>query len=364
MKEITISIEEGHGTGTSTVVIGTSLQRSFREYAEKFGSVVIIAGKGVADARNDLVSVYSDNLKNSNLIVINDGEDAKSFASYSALMSEIAKLDPGRKDLIAYIGGGTVGDVAGFAAATYKRGLKLCAVPTTLLSQADSSIGGKNGINISGYKNLAGTFHNADRIFCDIEFLKKMDSESLNDSLSEIIKYGFIADKGILEILLKHKSAMDLISKDGEEIVSRSVMVKKNVVERDPLETREVREILNVGHTVAHALETASANSLSHGRAVLIGLMAESYISDRISGRESDNGDKIREIADHYAMKYTIPSDLDKNDIAKAITKDKKISGNTIVFPVLISPGNVRMQKVDLDVIQTSFIEWLKGEGR
>lgn len=358
MEEVTISLDSTHGTTVSSAFVGTSIHGLFAEYRKKFNRTAVIVGKGVMEAREDLVDLYCGGGTECSIILIEDGEEAKSFKSYAELVKKIAEAGIQRNDLIAYIGGGTTGDISGFVASTYLRGVKLCAIPTTLLAQVDSSIGGKNGINVSGVKNIVGTFHNPERIFCDTEFLRGMDAVTLGESLSEILKYGITGDPDIIGILERYSSVRELIESEGEVLITKSITVKKDIVEMDPFETREVRQILNAGHTIAHALEGSSSNRITHGRAVLIGLMAEIYISDRINGRESGLADTVRSISDRYSLDYSLPDGITAESLTAYASKDKKIEGEEIVFPVLISPGNVGIKKVETGKLLELIREW------
>ncbi len=358
---MTISTRKEQGTNSSRAFIGPGLDGLFSEYLKRFRKTLLIVGEGLYRARRDLVDRYAAGESGCIVFHIQDGEEAKSFSSYMRVISEAAESGIGRNDLIAYIGGGTVGDVSGFAASTYLRGVPLCAIPTTLLSQVDSSIGGKNGINVSGIKNVAGTFYSPDRILCDTDFIAGMDTLALRDSLSEVLKYGVTLDVKILQILEKHSEPGSLIGQDGEDLVTRSVKAKKAVVEQDPYESRGIRQALNAGHTVAHAIEGATSNSISHGRAVLIGLMAEAFVSDRITGHSSGVLGSLKGIADRYSMDYHIPEGLSIESVMAFAEKDKKIEGGMIAFPVMVSPGKVEVRTLDKVKIMGLIEEWLRN---
>lgn len=365
MQELNITGNVYRGAGASRVYVGPSLHERFRTAISKFGKAFIIAGMGVQAARADLLGSYLSGLHNVHVKYIRDGEHAKDFGTYADLLKDIADAGITRSDVIAYIGGGTVGDLAGFAASTYMRGITLFSVPTTLLSQVDSAIGGKNGINVSGIKNIAGTFYSPESIFCDTDFLKGMDEAVIRDSLSEVIKYAVTLDTEIQNILNRHDSAAGLMESEAENIVARSIAAKNSIVERDPFEREGIREILNAGHTVAHAIEAASLNRISHGRAVLTGLIAEAFISDTITGNESGIQDLVVETADRYSLEYGIPDYVELDSVLDFAVKDKKIEGDSIRFPVMEEPGRVSVRNVALRDLKELIAEWyMKSEKR
>lgn len=358
MKELVITGIADRGSSVTRIYVGPSLHEMFNSQLGKFSRTFIVAASGLLDSRKEILEKYMSGSRGLQFKYIRDGEQAKSFHTYSGLLKDFSDAGITRGDLIAYIGGGTVGDLTGFAASTYMRGVKFMAVPTTLLAQVDSAIGGKNGINVSGIKNIAGTFYSPESIFCDTDFLAGMDPDLIRDSMSEVIKYAIIGDSELFGILARHNSIETMIENDAESIVAGSIAVKKRIVEQDPLERKGIREILNAGHTVAHAIEAASSNRISHGRAVLTGLLAEAFISDRITGTESGIIDMIMKVAGRYSMEYRLPDYIDLDSILAFAVKDKKVGGDFIRFPVMEKPGTVSTRNVLIGDMKELIAEW------
>ncbi len=360
MQKISMSCDMSSGEERTEITVGSSLGPMFAEYAAGFGHTAVIVSSGVMRNMKSMVESFTSIIPSTHIIEIDDGEQAKSFESYSELMTELSSLGLTRRDLLAYIGGGTVGDVSGFASATYMRGIRMAAVPTTLLAQVDSAVGGKNGVNISGIKNLAGTFHNPSAIYCDTGFLKGMDERLLKNSLGEVVKYGIIDDTGILESMNSFSSAAEFIGSDIEKVVSRCIEIKKEVVEKDPLETKGIRQILNAGHTVAHALEGASLNRMSHGNAVLVGLVAESEISEALTGTRNGVAQIIRELQHRYSLDLAIPDGVETGSVMSYARNDKKIEGDSIVFPLILGPGRIELRKLKAETLMKEIENWCR----
>lgn len=360
MLEIPIEGSDSHGSSLTQVTAGRALHQKFGRFAENFSKIMMVVGRGVSETEGDLISAYASACRGTYVHTIEDGEEAKSFSSYGSLIQKMSSLGLSRKDLIAYIGGGTTGDVTGFAAATYMRGITLCAIPSTLLAQIDSAIGGKNGINVSGLKNVAGTFYNPAAVFCDIDFLGGIPGNVMKDSLGEVIKYGVMGDTGILQLMMTNGSQKSPLTRDPENLIARCIMVKKKTVELDPLEKLEARQILNTGHTVAHALEAASSNRISHGRAVFIGLKAESEISAAITGSEDRTSPVLDELALRYGIDTSIPEDVTAESVVSSASGDKKIEGDNILFPVITEPGNVNISRINKSILLKEIDAWCK----
>jgi 3-dehydroquinate synthase len=222
-----------------------------------------------------------------------EGESSKSIAAAAVLYDELAKAGAHRNDVIVGVGGGVVTDLAGFVASTYNRGMPVVHVPTSLLGQVDAAIGGKTGVNLDHGKNLVGTFHQPAVVICDVRLLETLPEAELRAGLAEVIKYGFIADPEILDLVAKNVEAIferDAATLSG--IVARSVAIKADIVSRDERELG-VRAHLNYGHTFAHAIEHASwseteeSSGVRHGEAVALGMMAAAYLAHEL-GRIDD----------------------------------------------------------------------------
>ena len=214
------------------------------------------------------------------ILILNPGEDSKSLEELSNIYEVLLKLNISRDGYIIGLGGGVVGDISGFAAATYKRGIKYIQIPTTLLAQVDSSVGGKTAIDFKGYKNLIGAFYFPEKVYIQTDFINSLKDREIISGLGEILKYGLIYD---YSIFLKIKNNIKRIfNKDLdiiEKLIRKSVEIKSEIVEKDKLDTG-IRRILNFGHTIGHAIESYYGYSkYTHGEAVIKGMIYESRIS-------------------------------------------------------------------------------------
>ncbi len=284
MRKITVHL----GNRSYPILIGRNLLSKIGGLLKplKLGQkVLIVSNKKVASR---FLAPVSRSLSRSGfkvysyLLSYGDERD-KSEKELSKLWSAMARVSLDRTSTVVALGGGVVGDVAGFAASTYMRGISLVQVPTTLLAQVDSAIGGKTAIDLSNAKNVVGTFYQPRIVFSDVETLKTISPEIFRDSLAEVIKYGMIQDSKLFDLLekkgrwfiksVKQKSLGQQELQFLEEIVWRSALVKAKVVQEDERETKGRRMILNYGHTFAHALEGASKFKMAHGEAVACGMI-------------------------------------------------------------------------------------------
>jgi 3-dehydroquinate synthase len=281
--------------------------------------------------------------------VIKNGEASKSVENYIALLNFLAEAHFTRSDAVFALGGGVVGDLAGFAASTYMRGMRLVQLPTTLLAAVDSSVGGKTGIDLEAGKNLAGTFYQPDLVLCDTSALDTLPCDVFQDGLAEVVKYGVIADAVLIEILRKPMRSM------LEEIIARCVGIKKRVVEADEKEAGP-RKLLNLGHTVGHAVEALSGYAVSHGKAVAIGMavVVRSCMHQGICSPAVCN-----EIVG-LIKSCGLPTETDFNaaQLAEAALSDKKRSGGAIT---LVLPKTLGL--AELEDIGTEELEHFIGLG-
>jgi 3-dehydroquinate synthase len=244
-----------------------------------------------------------------------------------------------RTSALIALGGGVVGDITGFMASVYMRGIPYIQVPTTLLAQVDSSIGGKTGIDLSTGKNILGTFYQPRGVFIDLAFLKTLKPRELKNGLAEVVKYGVIDDPELFSTLEARakdiKSGnMDLL----EEIVTRSCRIKKGVVEIDEQE-KGVRRILNFGHTIGHAIETESEYTIPHGDAVSMGMAAATAISERMHYLTAEDRERIIALIRAIGLPDRIPKDLKHDGIFARIKGDKKKAGDVLNFVLLKKIG-------------------------
>lgn len=288
------------------------------------------------------------NYKQQNFFVINCSEKIKSFNFYTNITKKILKLGIDRNSLIVAMGGGTLGDLSGFLASTLLRGLDLILIPTTLLSQVDSSIGGKNGINTVYGKNLVGTFYHPKSVIIDPSILKSLPLREIKSGYAEIVKHGLINNSKFFKWLDKNsKLIFKLNSKIITEAIYNSVLIKKKYVlkdEKEKLKNVNSRAILNFGHTFGHALETYYNynKKLTHGEAISIGMSIASKISNKLGYLDEINYNKI---IFHFQNNKLPTYDEKTHDkkIFKIISKDKKNLGDKINFILLNKIGSAFM---------------------
>ncbi|MDE7332139.1 MAG: 3-dehydroquinate synthase [Lachnospiraceae bacterium] len=280
------------------------------------------------------------------------GEENKTLQTvkdiYTFLISE--KFD--RKDLIIALGGGVVGDIAGFTAATYLRGIDFIQIPTTLLAQADSSIGGKTGVDFDGYKNMVGAFYMPKLVYMNVSTLKTLDDRQFFSGFAEVMKHGLIKDGIFYEWLLD--KMYEICDRDPAtllEMVERSCKIKKLVVEKDPTEKGD-RALLNFGHTIGHAIEKASNFSLSHGECVALGAIAAAFISWKHEWLSMDEYYEIRDMFVPFNLPISI-SDIEPEEILRLTKSDKKMEGGSIKFILLKKVGKALIDRnvTDEDIL-------------
>jgi 3-dehydroquinate synthase len=242
-----------------------------------------------------------------------------------------------RKALILNVGGGVVGDMGGFCAATYKRGIRFINLPTTLLSQVDASVGGKLGVDFNGFKNHIGVFTSPDTVFIASDFLATLPEAELRSGYAEVIKHGLIQDADYFSEL----KADDWQKQDWKSIIAHSVSIKKDVVTQDPLESG-LRKILNFGHTIGHAFETfylGSSQHLLHGEAIAIGMICEAYLATKKSGLSKQELEHLTELLLKVYGKFEFELGA-VSDIVQLCAQDKKNDGQVLNFSLLKSIGN------------------------
>lgn len=275
------------------------------------------------------------------------GEGAKSLAVFGALQSFLCENHISRTDVLFALGGGVTGDLTGFAAATYQRGIAFVQIPTTLLAAVDSSVGGKTAINIEAYKNQVGCFYQPKAVFCDPELLKTLPAEDYRCGCAEVIKYGVLGDAELFRMLAESD-----IHENEEIIISRCVEKKRDIVQADEFDNG-VRRLLNLGHTIGHAVEKCSNFKISHGDAVAIGMAAIM----RSAAKRGICSDADCENAIAVLKKHGLPTELcfERDELADACKSDKKIAGSRLHLVVPEAIGSCRIIPIETDEI----ISWL-----
>ena len=266
------------------------------------------------------------------------GEQSKTLDTVRDAYTFLIKEEFDRKDLLIALGGGVVGDLTGFTAATYLRGVDFVQNPTTLLAQADSSIGGKTGVDFDGYKNMVGAFYMPKLVYMNVSVLKTLEERQFFSGFAEIMKHGLIKDSAFYEWLLDNLYEICDRSPDVlEEMVVRSSSVKKMVVEKDPTEKGD-RALLNFGHTIGHAIEKAKNFELYHGECVALGCVAAAYISWKHELLSMEEYYEIRDMFVPFHLPISIDS-INPEEIVRLTRSDKKMEAGTIKFVLLKKVG-------------------------
>jgi len=273
------------------------------------------------------------------------GEESKNLNTVSKIYSFLIENHFDRNDMLIALGGGVVGDMTGFVAAIYLRGVSFIQIPTSLLSQVDSSIGGKTGVDFEKYKNMVGAFYMPKLVYINLSTIKTLPKEQFTSGMGEIIKHGLIKDKEYYTWLKDNAKQIKALDNDAiEHMINVSCMIKRDVVERDPKEQGE-RALLNFGHTIGHAIEKCANFSLYHGHCVGIGMIAAGFISAKMGHISTE---EYKDIIDTIKL-FDMPiSALDSNSldsVYNASLSDKKMQGNRIKFILLNNIGEAFIDK-------------------
>ena len=298
----------------------------------------------VSDATID--RLYHPLLEKYDTVLIGLGESVKTLQTVETIYRRFIELGVDRSTFVLAVGGGIVTDVAGFAASTYMRGLKFGFVSTTLLGQVDASVGGKNGVNVDGYKNMAGTFTQPQFVICDPGLLRTLPDREFRAGLAEVVKAAIIADADLFERI--EGTTFEALRADTDlltDAVSAAIRVKADIVERDEHESGDRRK-LNLGHTLAHAIEKCS-NRMNHGEAVAVGTALIAGAAVKLGVLKAEDRDRIVHVLMQLGFDLTPPVDVKR--LLKEVGKDKKNEEGIlrIVLPVGIGDCEVRPMKID-----------------
>lgn len=275
-------------------------------------------------------------------IVVPAGETSKSLAMFGQVQSQIAQIGLTRKGGIVAFGGGVVGDLAGFVAATYMRGVSLVQIPTTLLAMVDSAVGGKVGIDLPEGKNLVGAFSPPGEVFIAPELLVTLPDREFTNGMAEVVKYGFIRDRALVESL--DRTIPTVGSPELENLIWRCIRHKAEVVEADEFETNGLRATLNFGHTIGHAIERELGyQGLLHGEAISIGMALEARLGERIGFTNAGTAGQVQRLLLKIGLPTELPSGLTAESLVRAIRMDKKNVGTDLAFAMLESMGECKL---------------------
>ena len=327
-------------TSRSAILVGESLRRLENYLPGQ--NVVIITDENVK-------AIYGSKFPAFPMITIGMGEGIKTLQTASDIFQTLLEMDAQRSTFIVGIGGGIVCDIAGFIASTFLRGVNFGFVSTTLLSQVDASVGGKNGVNFRGYKNMVGTFNLPEFVICDMELLKTLPERELLCGFAEIIKHAAIEDASLFDYLeTHHEKALALQSDVIEKLVYDSVTIKSGVVSRDEKEKGE-RKKLNFGHTFGHAIEKTIG--LPHGESVSLGMVLAASLSVKKGLLDPADALRITKLLEAYKLPTRIT--WDHSSVVDALKKDKKRKGDSIQFILLEGIGksvivDITIEELDL----------------
>lgn len=340
---------------TYPIIVGENILSFINDYLpERTSKIIVISDERLVSQRRKLLRALKETGKTVHEISVAAGEGLKDIKAVYPLYGQLLELRADRDSLLIALGGGTIGDVVGFIAATYMRGINWIGVPTTLLAQVDSSVGGKTGINHVSGKNLIGAFHQPSLVVCDVTFLKTLGLRERISGLGEIIKYSFTFDKKYFKWL---EAKLPELLKGSPvvltEAITKSLEWKCHSVSQDVEDRSGVREILNFGHTFGHALEAATHyKKFQHGEAVIWGMRFALLLSEerkRLSAKKRLRMDELLQKLEVPA----IPKNLKKDHIFAHMKRDKKSEGNVVRFVLLDDVGHSvsdrTVTKEDLD---------------
>ena len=315
------------GENSYDIVVERGALQRVGELFDLNRKVMIVTDDGVPEEYADTVADFA---AESTVFTVPQGETSKELGWCRAILTKMLEREFTRRDCVVAVGGGVVGDLAGFVAATYMRGVDFYSIPTTVLSQLDSSIGGKNGVNLNNYKNMVGTFYQPKKVVIDLDLLKTLTTRQICNGLAEAIKAGLTSDAELFAIFENGNIPANI-----DEIVLRALKVKKDVVEQDEKEAG-LRRILNFGHTIGHAIESfEKLNGLYHGECVALGMIP--MVSDDLRPRLI----KVLE-----AVHLPTEIELNVNEATEALIHDKKIAGDSVICTVVDEPGHYEMKSI------------------
>ena len=305
---------------------------------------VVITDDNVAQHATAVAESIADAGADVDVLTVAGGETSKSVDMAAVLWDEMLAAGADRKSVVVAVGGGVVGDLAGFVAATFARGLEFVQVPTTLLAQVDSSVGGKTGINLASAKNMVGAFWQPLAVFIDTHVLRSLPDREYISGLAEVIKYGVIQDADFFGYLEDHVDELNQHDDDTiRHVVSRCCRLKADVVEADERETSGVRAILNYGHTFAHALEAISGyGQLLHGEAVSIGMLCASRLAESLGRIDAETTHRQHALLSAVGLPVAIPA-VDPDALLELMMHDKKVEHGRLRFVLPDRLGHVEL---------------------
>lgn len=285
------------------------------------------------------------------LLTVSAGEKSKSLIVVESLLEKMTLAGLDRSSFVVALGGGVIGDLAGFVASIYFRGIPYLQIPTTILAQVDSSVGGKTGVNLSTGKNLVGSFHQPRAVFADPDTLDTLPERAFNEGFAEIIKHAIIRDAALFQTLTTfQRSDRDTLA----DIIRTNIAIKADIVSQDEHETLGLRALLNFGHTIGHGIENAAGyGNLLHGEAISLGILAATRLSVKKAGLSDSACASIHDLLVRFRLPTQLPASITTDSVLQALARDKKFTQGQIRFVLITSIGEAFLSSdVTLDEIQ------------
>ncbi len=332
------------GGRTTSVVIGNGLFERLEKYSGR--NMIFLVDENV-------YAFHRQRFEGLNCIIVPPGERQKTLAFAEEVLRKMVKLEADRTSFLIGVGGGLVTDLAGFVASVYMRGIAFGFISSTLLGQVDASIGGKNGVNLDGYKNMIGLFSQPDFIWCDLQLLESLDQKEMVSGFAEIIKYGAIKDYALFEYIENNYEAVLKRKHDVlERVITASAAIKTGIVESDETEQGE-RRLLNFGHTLGHAIEKLTG--MLHGEAVAIGMVLAARLSSNLGFLSSSDALRLEQLIARAGL--PVQTGLNKEKLFDTLLKDKKRKGNQIFFILLKGIGDAFVHQMDLESLREALYD-------
>jgi 3-dehydroquinate synthase len=337
MHELSLNIDK-HVT---SVLIGRDLFRKLNKISDR--KLILLVDENV-------YKLYEQKFAGLDCVTVPSGEQQKTLSFVEHVLRELIRLEADRTAFLIGVGGGLVTDLTGFVASIYMRGIGFGFISTTLLGQVDASIGGKNGVNLDGYKNMVGVFRQPEFVWCDLDLLASLDQRELASGFSEVIKYGAIRDRSLFGYLESHHEA--ILSRNPEaleKIVSGSAAIKVEIVQSDITEQGD-RKLLNFGHTLGHAIEKRTG--MLHGEAIAIGMVMAARLSCNLGFLEAAESFRLEQMIKTAGL--PVKTDIQPDVLYEILLKDKKRTGDSIHFILLRSIGEAFIHQMDLHSLRTA----------
>ena len=361
MKSITVHIAS-QSSSSYDIVIGANLADRVALMIAKDHRApvtVVVTDENVAPLYGaPLAESLSGTGRKVETVIIPAGESAKNIDTVMTVVRGLLAAGADRTSLVVAVGGGVVGDIVGFAASMFMRGIPYVQIPTTLVAQTDSSVGGKTGVDLPEGKNLIGAFYQPAAVIVDLSALETLPAREYSSGLAEVVKYALLDGEGLLAMLEANVELV--VGRDLsvlEEVVERSCRIKQGIVQVDERESG-LRRILNLGHTVGHALESATDYRMSHGEGVAIGMVAALHLSELRHGLSKTVRSRAVELLETFGLPTAMPADVDVAEVIARTKSDKKREGDKVNFVLLKDVG---MPFVDASVSDSLLAEVLEG---